>query len=94
MTDGKVDVRNSIIFLKLQTRAVVAEQLRRLTRNQIPSGSVGSNPTNCESYPVLSKSFMCYIVYTFPVLEFDPFWTLKGLSAQNLVQDAPFYSNT
>ena len=32
--------------------AVVAEWLRRLTRNltrdQIPSGSVGSNPTNCE----------------------------------------------
>ena len=27
--------------------AVVAEWLRRLTRNQIPSGSVGSNPTNC-----------------------------------------------
>ena len=28
--------------------AVVAEWLRRLTRNQIPSGSVGSNPTDCE----------------------------------------------
>ena len=29
--------------------AVVAEWLRRLTRNQIPSGSVGSNPTDCEN---------------------------------------------
>jgi hypothetical protein len=28
--------------------AVVAERLRRLTRNQIPSGSVGSNPTDCD----------------------------------------------
>ena len=28
--------------------AVVAEWLRRLTRNQIPSGSVGSNPINRE----------------------------------------------
>ena len=28
--------------------AVVAEWLRRLTRNQIPSGSVGSNPTDCD----------------------------------------------
>jgi hypothetical protein len=28
--------------------AAVAEWLRRLTRNQIPSGSVGSNPTSCE----------------------------------------------
>ena len=28
-------------------QAVVAEWLRRLTRNQIPSGSVGSNPTDC-----------------------------------------------
>jgi hypothetical protein len=27
--------------------AVVAEWLRRLTRNQIPSGSVGSSPTDC-----------------------------------------------
>ena len=26
----------------------MAEWLRRLTRNQIPSGSVGSNPTDCE----------------------------------------------
>ncbi len=26
----------------------MAEWLRRLTRNQIPSGSVGSNPTDCD----------------------------------------------
>ena len=31
----------------LESCAVVAEWLRRLTRNQIPSGSVGSNPTDC-----------------------------------------------
>ena len=30
--------------------AVVAEWLRRLTRNQFPSGSVGSNPTNCDNF--------------------------------------------
>ena len=30
--------------------AVMAERLRRLTRNQIPSGSVGSNPTDCEYF--------------------------------------------
>ena len=30
--------------------AVVAEWLRRLTRNQFPSGSVGSNPTDCETF--------------------------------------------
>ena len=29
--------------------AVVAEWLRRLTRNEFPSGSVGSNPTNCDA---------------------------------------------
>ncbi len=28
----------------------MAERLRRLTRNQIPSGSVGSNPTDCEYF--------------------------------------------
>ena len=32
----------------LNRLAVVAEWLRRLTRNQFPSGSVGSNPTNCD----------------------------------------------
>ena len=30
--------------------AVVAEWLRRLTRNQFPSGSVGSNPTDREIF--------------------------------------------
>ena len=30
--------------------AVVAEWLRRLTRNQIPSGSAGSNPADCEFF--------------------------------------------
>ena len=33
--------------------AVVAEWLRRLTRNQFPSGSVGSNPTDCEIFSAL-----------------------------------------
>ena len=27
----------------------MAERLRRLTRNQIPSWSVGSNPTDCDT---------------------------------------------
>ena len=30
--------------------AIVAERLRRLTRNQIPSGSTGSNPVDCETF--------------------------------------------
>ena len=30
--------------------AVLAEWLRRLTRNQIPSGSAGSNPADCENF--------------------------------------------
>ena len=33
-------------LLQCSSAAVVAEWLRRLTRNQFPSGSVGSNPTN------------------------------------------------
>ena len=37
-------------FLENSHLAVVAEWLRRLTRNQIPSGSVGSSPTNCDEY--------------------------------------------
>ena len=38
--------------------AVVAEWLRRLTRNQIPSGSAGSNPADCElSFAKLDGKF-------------------------------------
>ena len=39
--------------------AVVAERLRRLTRNQIPLGSVGSNPTDCD-FPV----FLCQAIFS------------------------------
>ena len=38
---------------KYRRTAVVAEWLRRLTRNQFPSGSVGSNPTDCEIFSAL-----------------------------------------
>ena len=50
------------IFIILQLiQAVVAERLRRLTRNQIPFGSVGSNPTNCVSFSsVISNFFFDY----------------------------------
>ena len=34
--------------------ADVAEWLRRLTRNQIPSGSVGSNPAVCDLFLLLT----------------------------------------
>ena len=36
--------------LTLNSGAVVAEWLRRLTRNQIPSGSVGSSPTDRDNF--------------------------------------------
>ena len=39
--------------LESRQNAVVAEWLRRLTRNQFPSGSVGSNPTDCENILIL-----------------------------------------
>ena len=35
----------------------MAEWLRRLTRNQIPSGSVGSNPTDCGEPFLLDMAF-------------------------------------
>ena len=37
--------------------AVVAEWLRRLTRNQFPSGSVGSNPTDYASFFIYFNGF-------------------------------------
>ena len=43
--------------------AVVAEWLRRLTRNQIPSGSVGSNPTDCvKLFYLQPRSFLFRIL--------------------------------
>ena len=52
----EVAIRGSLPQVTLSTQqaykgwAAVAEWLRRLTRNQIPSGSVGSNPTGCEHF--------------------------------------------
>ncbi len=52
-------IRKNIILLQ---QAVVAERLRRLTRNQIPSGSVGSNPTDREYFLYFSR-FSFYLNY-------------------------------
>ena len=41
---------NSIQISYLLWEAVVAEWLRRLTRNQIPSGSAGSSPADCVTH--------------------------------------------
>jgi hypothetical protein len=41
------------LLLELSHRAVVAEWLRRLTRNQFPSGSAGSNPADCDTIFIL-----------------------------------------
>jgi hypothetical protein len=41
--------------------AVVAERLRRLTRNQIPSGSVGSNPTDCDKNALFCRRRLYYL---------------------------------
>ncbi len=45
------------------TRAVVAERLRRLTRNQIPSGSAGSNPADCEIFSILNFRYSLALCY-------------------------------
>ena len=42
--------------------AVVAEWLRRLTRNQIPSGSAGSNPADCVM-PTFAHGGKCRSVF-------------------------------
>ena len=40
----------------------MAEWLRRLTRNQFPSGSAGSNPADCENYFFLFPTFVTLIL--------------------------------
>ncbi len=83
LREGKSDKKNLIpfcvfhlILLKkvcfrsnLKYRAVVAERLRRLTRNQIPSGSVGSNPTDCGfffNYEMFTQSRFANVPVTVP----------------------------
>ena len=44
-------------FYQQWSSAVVAEWLRRLTRNQIPSGSVGSNPADCGIFLATAANF-------------------------------------
>ena len=41
--------------------AVVAEWLRRLTRNQFPSGSAGSSPADCEDILPTSLFYILYL---------------------------------
>ena len=54
-----------ILFSDCFTAAVVAEWLRRLTRNQIPSGSAGSNPADCENFyfRIYKKNNALYTVH-------------------------------
>ena len=47
MLSADVAVTKFGILLK---EAVVAEWLRRLTRNQFPSGSAGSSPADCDIF--------------------------------------------
>ena len=54
------------------SRTVVAEWLRRLTRNQLPSGSAGSNPANCEYF-----FFFATFVTLLLNLSFVTFMTFK-----------------
>ena len=46
---------------KQYVAAVVAERLRRLTRNQIPSWSVGSNPTDCDRITSAGSTFCKFL---------------------------------
>ena len=47
-TGTRETTKTLYIVLFIHIWADVAEWLRRLTRNQIPSGSAGSNPADCE----------------------------------------------
>ena len=53
--------------------AIVAERLRRLTRNQIPSGSAGSNPAGCEFFLIRELAGDPFIVKSFLSLSLSPY---------------------
>ena len=54
-------ISNKYYIRKYLITAVVAERLRRLTRNQIPSWSVGSNPTDCDRNTFVSFTFSKFL---------------------------------
>ena len=66
-------IQHKLLMGKLNNNAVVAEWLRRLTRNQIPSGSVGSNPTDCGN--VLIFNFFLFIYFPLAWLDNYQFLT-------------------
>ena len=74
LSNGKVGLE---LAMTQRQRAVVAEWLRRLTRNQFRSAGVGSNPTDREYFLVAAKFF--YIC-----IRVGP--TQHLLHAQNLYQ--------
>ena len=78
--------------------AVVAERLRRLTWNQIPSGSVGSNPTSCEINSMLWNFILFFIWFTW---SFYPKWNfliflnfLLWMAEVNLLRTTIFSCHT
>jgi hypothetical protein len=52
---------------RLWKTAVVAEWLRRLTRNQIPSGSAGSNPADCEIFTQFWRFLESWLLFCPPL---------------------------
>ena len=75
-----------------KVNADVAEWLRRLTRNQIPSGSVGSNPTICVS---LLNSYKCLKVLS-EIVSFDcePIFYLAKIYHRHLRKVLPRVRST
>ena len=62
LSNGKVGLE---LAMTQRQRAVVAEWLRRLTRNQFRSAGVGSNPTDRESFSanlVMNFDLLCLFV--------------------------------
>ena len=54
-------LKDGVLYFKKIITAVVAERLRRLTRNQIPSWSVGSNPTDCDGNTIVGSTFSIFL---------------------------------
>ena len=65
-------------------KAVVAEWLRRLTRNQIPSGSVGSSPTDREMEHFFVPSVLnSKAVFTYIVSETKKYFSVVAIFENN-----------
>ena len=85
ISNWKKNLQTLRLYSYQLTDAVVAEWLRRLTRNQLRSPCTGSNPVNCAYFFFCKFLFFCHTLSKrkTPPVGLEP--TIPGLGGQCLI---------